>query len=103
MESYFLKALCSQWRNLEIQDGILVRRFEIADSNAVTTQRRTVLKFSHDIQTSGHLGISETLSKIKQIYYWPGLGQDVKTYVTGCVKRVRTVRNLYQPKGHPCK
>ena len=91
MESYSLKALCNQWRNLEIQEGVLVRRFEDTATNAVITQaivpqsqRRTVLEFSHDVQTAGHLGMNKTLSKVRQNYYWPGLSQDVKTYVTGC-------------------
>ena len=91
MESYFLKSLLGQWRNLEIQDEKLVRRYEEAATKSVIvqaivpkSQRRTVLRFSHDAQTSGHLGISKTLSKVRQNYYWPGLSQDVKLYVAGC-------------------
>ena len=91
MESYFLKSLLGQWRNLEIQDEKLVRRYEEAATKSVIvqaivpkSQRRTVLRFSHDAQTSGHLGINKTLSKVRQNYYWPGLSQDVKLYVTDC-------------------
>ena len=92
MESYFFKALYGQWKNLEIQDQKLVRRYEDSATNTVTAQvivpqshRRIVLNFAHDVQTSGHLGINKTLSKIRQNYYWPGLSQDVKSYVTGCI------------------
>ena len=48
------------------------------------SQRRLVLRLSHDVSSSGHLGIKKTLSKVRQNYYWPGLEQDVKIYVTGC-------------------
>lgn len=46
--------------------------------------RRVVLKYAHDIKTSGHLGIKKTLSQIRQMYYWRGLQNDVKAYVNGC-------------------
>ena len=88
MESYSLKALCNQWRSVELQEGVLVWRFEDAATNAVITQaivpqsqRRTVLKCSHDVQIVGHLGMNKTLSKVRQNNYWPGFSQDVKTYV----------------------
>ena len=48
------------------------------------SQRRTVLRYSHDIKLSGHLGIKKTLGKIRQKYYWPGLQNDVKNYINGC-------------------
>ena len=48
--------------------------------------RHTVLKFSHDVKTAGHLGIKKTLSNIRQRYYWPGLEYDVRVYIAGCEK-----------------
>ena len=68
-----------------------MRRWDILNTNEVYWQgiiplshRRIVLKYSHDIKASGHLGIKKTLSKIRQSYYWPGLQNDVKAYVGGC-------------------
>ena len=68
-----------------------MRRWDILDTNEVHWQGiiplshlRIVLKYSHDIKASGHLGIKKTLSKIRQSYYWPGLQNDVKIYVGGC-------------------
>ena len=85
-ESYFLKSLISQWERLQIEQGILVRRWDILGTDEVRWQgiipqshRRLVLKFSHDIKASGHLGIKKTLGKIRQSFYWPGLQNDVKT------------------------
>ena len=90
-ESYVVKALLGQWKNLELHDGLLVRRYEDSDTNRTMRQaivpqskRREVLKISHDVQTSGHLGMKKTLSKVRQNYYWPGVSQDVKIYVSGC-------------------
>ena len=68
-----------------------MRRWDILYTNEVYWQgiiplshRRLVLKYSHDIKASRHLGIKKTLSKIRQNYYWPGLQNDVKAYMGGC-------------------
>ena len=70
---------------------MLVRRYEVSGRNiakwqAIVTysQRRNLLRFSHDIKISGQLGMTKPLSKVRQNYYWPGLEQDVKIYVAGC-------------------
>ena len=90
-ESYVVKTLVSQWKRLEIHEGLVVRKYEVHDAGIINwqaivpqTQRRFVLRLSHDVPSSGHLGIRKTLSKVRKNYYWPGLEQDVKIYVTGC-------------------
>ena len=90
-ESYEVKALLGQWKNLELKDGLLVRKYRDSAMDSVVRQaivpqkeRREVLNFSHDLQTSGHLGIKKTLSKVRKNYYWPVVEQDVKIYVSGC-------------------
>ena len=40
-ESYVVKALLGQWKNLELHDGLLVRRYEDSDTNR--TRRLTKL------------------------------------------------------------
>jgi hypothetical protein len=64
---------------------------EIEDSNIPTyqsvvplSQRRFILREIHDAKTSTHLGVTKTLNKIRQSYYWPGLQSDVRSYVSGC-------------------
>ncbi len=86
-----LKSMWSQWPRLSIKDGVLVRRWEVLGTDIVywqavvpLGQRRIVLKYTHDVKTSGHLGVLKTLSKIRQRYYWPGLQQDVRAYIAGC-------------------
>ncbi len=90
-EGYALKCLWSQFPCLELQDGLLVRRLENVDANSVVYQaivprktRRIILNSCHDLKTSGHLGVSKTISKVKQKFYWPGVQTDVRSYVAGC-------------------
>ena len=76
----------TQWELLNIQDDLLVRRWNILGTDKVIWQavvplclrkkvlRRKVLKYSHDIKASSHIGIKKTLCKIRQGYYWPGPG-----------------------------
>ena len=92
-EGWFVKCLLNQWELLEIQDGLLVRCWKVLGTNRIIWQaivplclRRKVLNYSHDIKASGHLGIRKTLSKIRQNYYWPGLQNDVRSYIGGCEK-----------------
>ena len=92
-ESWFVKSLLNQFELLDIQDGLLVRRWKVLGADKVIWQaivplclRRKVLKYSHDIKVSDHLGIRKTLSKIRQGYYRPGLQNDVRSYIGGCEK-----------------
>ena len=91
-EGYILKSLWNQFPCLELHDNLLVRRQENLDEdNVVTFQvivpkkaRRSILYACHDMKTSGHLGVTKTVSKIKQKFYWPGLQSDVRSYIAGC-------------------
>ncbi|MCG8034851.1 MAG: hypothetical protein JAZ03_22135 [Candidatus Thiodiazotropha taylori] len=94
--SNFVKSLWSQWSRLHIRDDLLVRSYEILGTDIVwwqtvvpLTYRRNILKYTHDIKASGHLGVTKTLSKIQQRYYWPGVQNDVRTYIAGCEKCAR--------------
>lgn len=42
------------------------------------------MEMCHDNKTSGHLGVTKTLAKIRQRYYCPGLQRDVHQYIAGC-------------------
>ena len=89
--SYIIKSLWNQFPMLEIRNGLLVRMLENVEDDSVSYQaiiprgaRRDVLKYSHDIKTAGHLGGKKTLSRVRQMFYWPGLQSDVRSYVAGC-------------------
>ena len=90
-ESEETKVLWAQWDSLTLREGILYRLWEEINGNDVTLQliipkslRDTVLQQSHDNVTSGHFGISKTLAKVKQRFYWIGYRNDVKTWCKQC-------------------
>ena len=88
-ENNVIKSLWSQFNALEVRDGLLCRRWK--DNKEVSYQiviplseRREILQECHDARTSGHLGISKTLARVREKFYWTGLQSDVRNYVTGC-------------------
>ena len=46
--------------------------------------RRAILQTNHDLPTAGHPGRDETLRKIQEHYWWPGIKDWVAEYVRGC-------------------
>lgn len=46
--------------------------------------RQEVLEACHDEPTAGHMGLTRTLRRIQEKYYWPGLSADVARYVKTC-------------------
>ena len=42
------------------------------------------MRQAHDCVTSGHFGISKTLAKVKQGFYWIGCRNDVKAWCKQC-------------------
>ena len=78
------------WRlqvgNLSIDtDGRLWRRrappAEGSQLVVPRSERRAMIRRFHDSLFAGHLGISRTVFHLQTCVYWPGLRQDVQTYV----------------------
>ena len=68
-----------------------MRKLEIFENDSISYQaiiprdaRRDILRYSHNLKTARHLGGKKTLSKVRQMFYWPELQGDVKSYVAGC-------------------
>ena len=40
---------------------------------------------NHDHMLAAHLGTAKSLARIRRQFFWPGLGNDVKTYVSNCL------------------
>jgi hypothetical protein len=55
-------------------------------------QVESILYHFHTDMSSAHLGIDAVLGKIKDRYYWPQMGDDVKEYIKTC--------NICQRRGH---
>jgi hypothetical protein len=69
-EGKVLKYLWSQFTSLEINDGILYRRWgdpsksQKLQAILSLSERRNALQLSHDHRSSGHLDVRKTLAKI---------------------------------------
>jgi hypothetical protein len=46
--------------------------------------RVTLMREAHDAPYSGHLGMERTLHILRRQYWWPGMKDDVQTYVAEC-------------------
>ena len=47
-------------------------------------ERRAMIRRFHDLLFAGHLGISRTVFRLQTRVYWPGLRNDVRTYIASC-------------------
>ena len=85
-----LKTLWRQWDRLEIHGNILYRKFETDDGDQIhqlvtpKDRQQDVIKYHHNIRSSGHLGIEKTLGKIRQAFYWPGMVDTITRYCLEC-------------------
>lgn len=48
------------------------------------SKRLRVLQENHDLPTAGHLGITKTIVRVAQQYYWPGMQRDVRDHARRC-------------------
>lgn len=70
------KGLSRQADKLFLKDGILCRKYrsqlgvEVSQLVVPRGLNSAILKQLHD--RGGHLGVSKTLAKVKERYYWPG-------------------------------
>ena len=89
------------WRlqigNLSIDtDGRLWRRrAPLAEGSQLVVprkERRAMICRFHDSLFAGHLGISRTVFRLQTRVYWPGLRNDVRTYIASCTRPVCIAR-----------
>lgn len=90
-ESPLAKAYWAQWDSLSLINGCLYRKWESTDgkttSNLVVvpaSKKADVLKEFHNGPSGCHLGVTKTLEKLKQRFYWVGCQQDVAEWVANC-------------------
>ena len=82
--------LNNQLKSLQLFDGILCRKFETVVKQVVLQQilppsmTQEICSACHSSPIAGHLGVAKTLEKIKQRFYWPGLQEDTKFFVSRC-------------------
>lgn len=64
-----------------------------------SSMRAEVLYACHDEASAGHLGVSRTVSRIREKYFWPKLLQTVQQYVRSCRECQRRKTPPLKPAG----
>ena len=85
------KGLVSKFEALQVKDGVLQRawrepatgeeRWQVVVPRAL---RESVLKASHGTTGAGHFGVSKTLRRLRQSFYWGQLRRDVEDFCRRC-------------------
>ena len=81
------KGYWAQWDSLCIKDGLVFRLWETPAGGATVPQlllpkqfRQEVLHQLHNTITTGHLGVSKTLGRVREQFYWIGCQSDVQDW-----------------------
>ena len=84
--------LYNQFSSLCISNGVLCRIFDPTDGGVSFLQQlvpqcliEELLGSTHSSSTGGHLGVAKVTEKIRQRFYWPGLQEDVKLFISRCL------------------
>ena len=48
------------------------------------SRRQDILRFAHDSNYGGHLGLTKTKQRIKYSFWWPGINEEIKEYIKSC-------------------
>ncbi len=46
--------------------------------------RQVAIHLNHDLPTAGHQEVSRTTHRIKEKFFWYGMGNDIERYILGC-------------------
>jgi len=81
----------SYWDSLEIQNGVLYKRWETPNLKNTVIQLiipkiriKQILEEAHDSSSGGHFGINKTLEKIRKRFDWASCKQDVEEWCRSC-------------------
>jgi len=68
------------------EEGVIYRRRKNAEHQLLVpkTLATEVIALNHDPILASHTGRKRTLEVLRLRYYWPGMRQDVKYYVSKC-------------------
>jgi integrase-like protein len=74
-------------RDFELEGTILYRKGKEGRRIVVSKNRLKDILFSfHNHELSGHMGVKNTIFRIKQEHWWPGMDEDIREYVKQCDK-----------------
>ena len=101
-----IKILWTQWDSLRVQESCLYHLWEgntTAESRyqliVPKKLRHEVLAQLHGTRTSGHFGVSKTLHRLKQRFYWQNCRFDVKQWCENCDECSSKKGPRRKPKG----
>lgn len=83
----------------QIHDGLLYRRCQFSSGREVLQLmvpkafRKAILILGHDSAMAGHQGVKNTLTRITEEFFWPGIQSEVIRYVKSCDVCQHTVPN----------
>ena len=90
-QSLEVKSYWRLWESLSIQDGVLTYRWETANRDVGISLRvlPRCLRWDawsqlHEDPGGEHLGISKTLGKLRERFFWTGQSLDVKKWCEAC-------------------
>ena len=77
-----------------MKDGLAFRRTDFKKDGTRSTTclftptplRPLILSFAHDSIMSGHQGARRTEQRVREDFFWPGLGRDVHSYIRTCTQ-----------------
>ncbi|CAC5388204.1 unnamed protein product [Mytilus coruscus] len=79
------------WEQLELVDDVLYRKWFRLETDEVSClvvapkeMRQKILTLAHDDVSGGHLGITKTVQKVRQQFYWVNLHSDVADWIKSC-------------------
>ena len=83
----------AQWNRLQLENGVLYRRWETDDGHGMRLQLvlprsmvSEVLSALHDAPSAGHLGVNKTLERVRERFYWYGQQHDIEDWCQQCEK-----------------
>ena len=86
-----VKAYWAQWSVIEMCDGVLYRKIRDEATKKTKWQlivpvslREEILKMVHDNPSAGHLGITRTIARVQNRFYWVGYTQYIENWCRRC-------------------
>ena len=83
----------------QVQEQIRIVLPGNKEDEALESLKCTILTEHHDTAYSGHLGEEKTLDSVRRLFTWPGMGADVKEYVSTCPTCQATKSSSRRPAG----
>lgn len=103
-----IKTLVFQWPQLEIRNGLLMRRWITVKKNEdgrsqlipPEGRRSSLIRWTHEGMSGGHLGLRRTLSQVQRRAYWPGWRELVRGQLLRCQPCARYMRAKLPRQGY---